>query len=188
MIACENESECDQKFNKVYSPKKLQKKKTITNLKKNDSSESLQSFESDVIEHDFVDINETTYELSNKIKFKLLDDVDFVNIDSMGNIELCVSLSSNLNILTIDKIKLPKKINVNDINIYSNEKIVYKKDDIFASSNYIKHKLEFSGCDKDIIINVKINNKNINNIIGKNICIYYTNTIMKEKHINEILI
>ena len=179
MIACENESECEHKFNEVYSAKK-----TITNLKKTGSSDSLQSFESDVIEHGFLNKNETNNTISNKIRFRLLDDVNSINVDNNGNIELSVSLSSSLNILTIDKIKLSKKMSVNDINIYSNDKIIYKKDDIFTSVNYnyIKNRLQFSGCDKDIVINMKINNKNINNVIGKCIYVSYTNTITKEKH------
>ncbi len=184
MITCENESECEHKFNTIYSMQNLSTKKTITNLKKTNSSDSLQSFESNVIEHEFLNKNETISTISNKIKFRLLDDVDTINVDNNGNIELSVLLSSSLNILTIDKIKLSKKININDINIYSNNKIIYKKDDIFTSINYscVKNKLQFSGCDNDIVINVKINNKNINNIIGKCVYLSYTNTITKEKH------
>lgn len=188
MIACENESGCEHKFNKVYSVKSFSPKKNISNLKKTDSSKSLQSFESNVIEHDFIGNNVTSNSIINKIKFKMLDDIDSINVVNNGNIELSIVLSSNLNIITIDRIKISKKISVSDINIYSNNKIIYTKEDIFASEHYnsIKNKLRFNGCDKDIVINMQINNKNINNIIGKYINVSYTNIIKKERHINNI--
>jgi hypothetical protein len=186
MITYINGSDCEYKFNKIYSSKILPHN-TISNFKKTNSSESLQSFESNVIEHEFINSNETSDTITNKIKFKILDDIDSININSDDSIELSIALPLCLNIIFINKIKLSKKINIDDINIFSDNKIIYNKDDIFSSNyNNCENNLKLSHCNNDIFINIKVNSKNINKIIGKYIQVSYTKSIIKKRHMSNI--
>lgn len=182
MIALKNESQCEYNFNKVYLSRgtKKKEKKTIGDLKKTSSSDSLQSYESNVVENDKIDIEESCNVFSDKIKFRIFDDIDFVNIDKSGHFELSISLPSNLNIISINKIKLSSKILLSDINILSNNNIIYKKEDILFLDHKF-NKLDCSECIKDIVINLLIDNKNINHIVGKQISISYTRENIKDK-------
>lgn len=186
MIAFKNESDCEYNFNKIYHSKN---KKHINNLKKNSSSESLQSFTSNILDHDYENIDNINKEndiVTNKIKFKIFDDVDFVSLDANSNFEISICLPSFLNIISINKIKLSHKISVSDINIISNKQILFEKSDII-SLNSSKNKLNCSNCAKDIVINMAISNKNVNQIIGKVISITYTSQLVKNKSASSLL-
>lgn len=185
MIALKNGSDCKHNFNKVYLSRDIKKKtkKTISNLKKASSSDSLQSYETDIIDNN-INANKLDNTFSNKIKFKIFNDIDFVNIDNKGQFELSIHLPSNLNIVTINKIKLSNKILLSDINIFANNKIIFNKEDIsFLGNKYNNksNKLDFTDCIEDIVINMLIDNKNINQIVGKQILISYTSEIIEEQ-------
>lgn len=190
MIAFENESECEYNFNNIYSSKSIKKeKKHINNLKKNSSYDSLESFTSNIVEHDYKNIhniNEENDIVTNKIKFKIFDDVDFVNMNANGNIDISICLPSSLNIISINKIKLSSKISFSNINILSNKQILFEKNDII-SLNSSGNKLNCSNCIKDILINMDISNKNINQIIGKIISVTYTSQLVKDKSTSDLL-
>ena len=190
MIAFENESDCEHNFYEIYPSKSIKKeKKHINNLKKTSSSDSLQSFASNVVEHDYKNIDNIDKEndiVTNKIKFKIFDDVDFVSMNTTGNFEISMCLPSSLNIISINKIILSSKISVSDINILSNKQILFEKNDI-VSLNFSENKLNCSECIKDILINMIISNKNVNQIIGKIISVTYTSQLVKDKSASDLL-
>lgn len=181
MIALENGSGCDCNFNKIYKDKLINCKNKVINYdneqKKNNTTDKkiIQSLKNK---------NSKENIFLNKIKLKILDDIDMININKDGDCEISIFLPSTLNIVTISKIKFPSKMLVKNVNFESLEDITYK----FKCNNTynFKHKkVNYTFC-KDILVNITISKNKISQFIGNHIFLHYTSKYVEPKIKNDV--
>ena len=111
----------------------------------------------------------------NEIKYKIFDDISSISNNS-DNLELILTLPTEYNIISINKIKLSDKLNkyVKNIYLIADDQIIISMDKLFNINKEQKTK----------IIKQKQNNSQINNIIGKNINLHI---ILDKDSINHII-
>ena len=152
----------------------------IKNSEENDTS---------IIEH----IDDENYQNhEHEIKYKIFEDINAV-IKKGNNIELILTLPTNYNIISINKIKISKKVKnfINDIYLCINNKISLTKDELYNQINNSEKISKIKNSKENKIINNNNNNiinlhilldsSAVNYIVNKDIFINYSYLINKNK-------
>ncbi len=147
-------------------------------------------YESSLIDH----IDEIQYTVKDQEqKFKIFDDISSVTRNMYNQIELVINIPKSCDIITINKIKLPKKIkkNINDIFVTLDDNIIISRDELYNHQiilsencdNFNNNNYNLIDCSKgDVNIHIILEPNSINSIINNNIYINFSYLNLKNKH------
>ncbi len=175
---------------KIEEKEEIEKTRIIEKINRYCLNANNENNENNLIEQ----VDEKNYNLyEHEVIYKIFEDISSVS-KTNGMIELVLTLPSENNIISINKIKLSNKLNnyIKDIYVkIDNEKIISKDNFKKETSKILNTSKKFENVYNNKIINCQ-NNKNINlhilfenqiinKIINKNIVINYSFAIFKNK-------
>jgi len=141
-----------------------------------------------IIEH----IDDANYKISeHEIKYKVFEDISAVSKKGK-EIELILLIPSEHNVISINKIKISKKIKnyINDIFLCVNDKVTLTKEELYNEVNTDSYKAKMKIANDlkinnpkstNINLHILLNRSAVNYIVNKDIFINYSYLINKNK-------
>ena len=150
---------------------------------------SSDSYDSDIFEH-ILDNNIEYFIKEQEIKYKIFDDISSILRTTDGKIELILNIPKKSKLLSINKIKLSKKISnyIFDIFVSLNNKIILTKENLYNSKIKLDDVINNNNLNNNLIncsnnnINLHIFIQSINIISIINIYIYITYSYINYKN------
>ena len=169
-------------INDLFDEFNFKSSNTINKQKNNMIKQIINSEENDtsIIEH----IDDKNYKkCEHEIKYKIFEDINAVSKKG-DNIELILTLPIEHNIISINKIKISKKVKnfINDIYLCIDNQILLTKDDLYNQINNNEKISKIIYKSNNIInLHILLNRSAMNYIVNKDIFINYSYLMNKNK-------